>query len=211
MTNLIVVRHGYSESNDKDLFVGHGNVDLNNKGRLQAEMTANYLKSYKIDAIYSSDLDRAVQTAEYTAKIQNLPINKRYNLREIKAGNWEFKAYSDILKEEYEVFSLWSTDVCKSYCTGGETFLELQTSVYNEIESICKDNDGKTIAVFSHGSSIRSFIAKALKLNDVDTNNLAFPANASVSILTYENGDFTLKEYSKNDYMGDLATTLVLK
>lgn len=211
MTNLIVVRHGYSESNDKDLFVGHGNVDLNEKGCLQAEMTANFLKSFKIDAIYSSDLDRAVQTAEFTAKIQNLPINKNANLREVKAGDWEFKSYSDILKDEYEVFSLWATDVCKSYCTGGETFKQLQARVYNEIESLCKENDGKTIAIFSHGSSIRSFIAKALNLNDVETNNLAFPANASVSTITYDNGKFTLKEYSKNDYMGDLATTLVLK
>ncbi len=211
MTNLIVVRHGYSESNDKDLFVGHGNVDLNEKGKIQAQMTADYLKNIHIDAIYSSDLDRAVQTATYTANVKNLPIIKSKNLREIKAGDWEFKAYKELLQKEYEVFSLWSTNVCSCYCPGGETFLELQERVYNEIKNLCKINDGKTIAVFSHGSSIRSFIAKALNLNADETNNLDFPANASVSTLVYDDGKFLLKEYSKNDYMGEYATSLIIK
>lgn len=210
MTNLIVVRHGYSESNKKDLFVGHGNVNLTEQGHQQAELTAKYLDSVKIDVIYSSDLDRAIQTAEHTAIRKNLPINKNPNLREIYAGDWEFKAYKDILRDEPEVFSLWKTDVVSSYCTGGETFIELQTRVYNEIEKLCKLNDGKTIAVFSHGSSIRSFIAKAMELDRIETNNLEFPANSSVSSLIYENGKFTLVEYSKCDFMGDVSTTLVI-
>ncbi len=210
MTNLIVVRHGYSESNDKDLFVGHGNINLNETGKMQAKMTANYLKNLDIDAIYSSDLDRAVQTASYTAEVKNLSIITSKELREIYAGDWEFKSYKEIMEKEPDVFSLWTTDVCKCYCTGGETFIELQNRVYNEIERLCKINDGKTIAVFSHGSSIRSFISKAKKLNAIETNNLIFPANASVSTLVYNDGEFTVVEYSKNDFMGEYATTLVL-
>ncbi|MBQ3014558.1 MAG: histidine phosphatase family protein [Clostridia bacterium] len=74
MTTLIVVRHGYSEGNREQRFVGHGEVPLTAIGREQAICTAEYLKDYKIDRIYSSDLIRAMQTAIPTAKMHGLPI-----------------------------------------------------------------------------------------------------------------------------------------
>ena len=210
MTNLLIIRHGYSESNEKDLFVGHGNVDLTERGRLQAQLTANYLKSIKIDVIYSSDLDRAVQTAEPTSKSKNLPIITSKNLREIYAGEWEFVSYEEIGKKYSEAWSLWSNDIYNAYCTGGETILELQDRIYKELERLCKINDGKTVLAVSHGSSIRSFVSKVLNLTPAQATELKFPPNASVSTFTYENGTFSMVEYGKDDFMGDLSTRLVI-
>ena len=63
MTTLILVRHGQSESNLKHIFCGQTDVKLTEKGHAQAKKTAEYIiKNYKIDKIYSSDLQRAYDT-----------------------------------------------------------------------------------------------------------------------------------------------------
>lgn len=74
-TILLLVRHGESLGNARREFLGHTNKDLSELGYKQAEKTAEYLSKVKIDAVYSSDLIRAHNTALPHAKLRNLPVN----------------------------------------------------------------------------------------------------------------------------------------
>ena len=98
-TEIYLIRHGESQANERDVFLGHGDLDLTEKGKKQAELTAEYLKACHFDVIYSSDLLRAYHTAEATAKKVGLPIVKDERLREIDAGEWDFKTFDDLEKE----------------------------------------------------------------------------------------------------------------
>ena len=211
MTEIYLVRHGYSKANELDIFLGQKNVDLTEKGRIQAEKVSEYLKNYDITKIYSSDLDRAVQTATPLSKLKNIPINTRENVREIEAGEWDYLTFKEISEKYPNDWILWGVDICNSYCVGGETFSEVQERAYSEMVKIAKECDGKAIAVFSHGTTIKSFICKVLGVTDKEANDLPYPGNASTTKLIFNDGKFTVEYFSKNDYLGDLATNLSIK
>ena len=211
MTEIYLVRHGYTKSNELDVFLGQQNIDLTDKGRKQAECVGEYLKDKNISMIYSSDLDRACQTAEPLSNAIKLPIIKRENLREIAAGEWDWVSYEQINEKYSDAWWYWGNDICNSYCVGGETFLEVQERVYGEMVKIAEESDGKTITVFSHGTSIKSFLCKVLGLTGKEANDLTYPGNASVTRLLYDNGKFTADYVGYNKHLGELATNLVLK
>ena len=73
-TLIYLVRHGESLGNAKRIYLGHTNLDLSDLGYIQANVTAQYLKGVKIDAIYSSDLLRAHNTALPHAQLRNLKV-----------------------------------------------------------------------------------------------------------------------------------------
>jgi len=95
-TTIIMVRHGFSISNELKRFTGNIDSPLNELGKKQAEMAAEYLKDFKINKIYSSDLCRAYDTAELIAMYHNLEVMKDKKLREIYAGEWENKTFEYI-------------------------------------------------------------------------------------------------------------------
>lgn len=208
MTKIYIVRHGQSKANEKDLFLGHGNLDLTMLGELQAQKTADFLDGVQIDKIYSSDLGRAVQTAEFTANKKGLDIIKDVRLREIDAGEWDFMTFAEIYKKSPNELALWMNDLGRAYCPKGETILQSQTRMFDAIKDIADKNPKKTIAIFSHATSILSFIAKVKGLSVDQIKTMSYPSNASVTTITYDNGKFELLEYSKDDFMGDLRTAL---
>ena len=201
MTNILLIRHGYSKANELNLFLGYGNMDLTEIGLNQAQCTANYLKDIHIDAIYSSDLDRTIQTATPTAKIKNLPIITDRGLREIYAGKWEYMPFTEIKKTYPEDWNNFCYGLNGGRCTDGESFSDTQLRFYNTVLYLAKKNENKTIAIFSHATSIKCFTTKVLNLSDSDAVKYPLPSNASVSTFSYENGNFSLLEYSKDDFM----------
>ena len=89
-TTILLVRHGESMGNVLKLFTGHSGYPLSDLGHTQAARTAEYIHAnYQVDAVYSSDLPRAFQTAEHIAKAFKLPVITHAGLREIYAGDWE--------------------------------------------------------------------------------------------------------------------------
>ncbi len=208
MVRFYIVRHGYSKANEQNIFLGHGNMDLTEKGHTQAQLTAEYLQSVQIDAIYSSDLDRAMQTAEHTAKLKNLPIIKSKGLREIDAGIWDFMPFEKVRTDYPEEFGKWYNDVANCRCPGGESYREMQERMEKTFIEIANENDNKTVALFSHATAIKGFVCKILGITDQETARYPYPSNSSITILEFNNGKFTLIEYSKDDFLSSLKTAL---
>ena len=207
-TTFYLIRHGQSLGNLRDQFIGHTDIELTDLGRQQAEMAAGYLKDIPADAIYSSDLQRAYETAMATAKRKNMPVISRKNLREINAGLWEEKTFTQLRAEFSEDFTVWCEDFGNARCTGGESVLELQARFVAELRSIAEENPGKTFMIFAHATPIRMFRAHCENAAPETMGTIPWATNASVTHAEYEKGTFRLISYSTDHFMGKLKTAL---
>lgn len=204
-TIICLIRHGESEANRRDAFLGHGNLELTETGRAQAEMAAAFLEKQGADVIYSSDLIRAHETAKAAARRLGLPVITDPQLREIDAGAWDFLTFAELRERFAESFRVWTEDLENAVCDGGESLKQLRQRILSAVTRIAEENKGKRVLIFSHGTPIRLMGAHAMGKG---LGELPWPANASATTLEYENGCFRMVEYSREDYMGELVTKL---
>jgi broad specificity phosphatase PhoE len=207
-TTLILVRHGESEANQRDAFLGHFDLPLTERGLAQARLAAAYLSTLPVDAIYSSDLKRAHQTSLETAKLLKLPVKTDANLREVDAGLWDNMTFAQLWETYPETFGIWANDIGNAGCDGGETTKQLRLRVMGALTYIARANRGKTVLVFCHGTPIRiaGCIGQGKPIEEL--KDVPWAANGSATTLEFENGSFRLVQYSREDYMGELVTKL---
>jgi len=199
MVTFIIIRHGYSQFNKEKRFTGQLNIPLDEIGISQAEATAKYvLENFNIDAIYSSDLNRAYNTAKPIADALKLPIITQKNLREINLGYWQGKTPVQVQEEFPETYKIHTETPGLTIFDGGESYMEARKRAAKAISEIAEENDGKTVVVAAHGGIIRSLLWEWNQLGDVsETVNIP---NASVTVVNYDKGkvDFLLSGYDKH-------------
>lgn len=153
-TKLYLIRHGQSAKNVEGRFGGHSVTPLSDLGRSQAEITAKTLKKEKVSVIYSSDLPRAVQTAEPTSELLGVFLNKSKAFRERDVGALEGLTFD----EAREKFPKDYHDlVCRHInetITGGESYRELLKRATGALNEVLTAYRGKRIAIFSHTGTI---------------------------------------------------------
>ena len=207
-TQLYMIRHGQSQGNKSNSFLGHTDLDLTELGHIQAENTAQFLKDIKAHVIYSSDLSRAYNTAMHTAKLKGMEIIKSKNLREIYAGQWENKRFDDLEKEFNQSYTVWMTNIGRVRCDGGESTEELQNRIVSEITRIAEENEGKTVFVFTHATPIRAFKAFCDGKTLDEMKDVPWTTNASVSHFEYSEGKFKVVDYGIDFFQGSEKSTL---
>lgn len=211
MTKFLIIRHGQSTANLEERYAGWYDAPLTELGRKQAAITTDYiLKNYHVDAVYSSDLIRAVETVKEIASRANVPLVKEKALREIDGGEWERKQVEEIAREYPEQAYLWKTDIGKARPTGGESFAELQVRIDSALRKIAAENDGKTVVVASHGGAIRTMQCLFENVPIEDMRKVPWTPNASVSEVNYENGKYTPVRLGYTGHLGTLITEIPL-
>ena len=207
MTIFIFVRHGESAANGKGCFAGQLDIPLSDRGKEQAERAANYIaKNYKVDKIYSSDLIRAYDTAKPIAKAFGLEIQKDKGLREIHSGDWQGCSFDELQNKYADGYGVWLKDIGNAVCPNGETVKTLSRRVFDTVNRIAKENDGKTVVMTTHATPIRSLccILKGLPVEDM--KKVPWVSNASLTIVKAEKGSFSLVQEDYNEYLSDLQT-----
>ena len=207
-TTIYLVRHGQSVGNLRDQFIGHTDIELTDLGRQQARLAAQYLKDLPVDAIYSSDLMRAYETALETAKLKNMQVVKTAGMREIYGGEWERKVFPTLRETHSADFAVWCDDFGNARCTGGESVQELQSRIVNEVRRIAEENPGKAVMIFCHATPIRVFRAHCDGASPEAMGTIPWATNASVTHAEYEDGQFRLVAYSIDHFLGSLVTAL---
>jgi broad specificity phosphatase PhoE len=154
VTKLFLIRHGQSAGNAEGRFGGHGPTPLSELGVKQAETTAKLLAKEGITSIHSSDLVRAVQTAEPLSKLTGVPIIQTANFRERNVGVLEGLTF-DESRERYpeDYYALVNRNV-HHVITNGESYRHLLRRSTNELWNILRDHQGSKIAVFSHTGAL---------------------------------------------------------
>ena len=153
-TNVLLIRHGQSRGNAERRFGGHTATPLSTRGRNQAQATARILKSESITAIYSSDLARAIETAQPLAKLIGLPINSTNAFRERDVGVMEGLTFEDAAQQHPEQYAALLRRDFEHVLTGGESYRQLLDRARQKLDEIIEENRGGKIVVFSHTGTI---------------------------------------------------------
>lgn len=153
-TRLYLVRHGQSAGNAEGRFGGHGPTPLSDLGVQQAERTANILAKEGIDVIYSSDLIRAIQTAQPLATLLDIPINTSTAFRERNVGVLQGLTF-DESRESYpqDYYALINRNI-NHVITDGESYRQLLKRITGELRAILRTHQRERIAIFSHTGAI---------------------------------------------------------
>lgn len=207
-TTLLFVRHGQSDANVKAYF-GCNTTDapLTDLGHRQAEIMAKYvLNKYKIDAVYSSTLSRAVNTAEKVANALNLEIHKDLRLNEIDGGLWNGMTFEDISLKYKDEFGLWKTDLSKVHPPEGETVYDLQKRALGAITEIAEKEIGKTVFIATHRVLLRTVQCKWENRPLSSINSCGWLSNCSVSEILFSNGNLIPVNVGQDGFMGDFIT-----
>jgi broad specificity phosphatase PhoE len=145
MTTLLVARHGETDWNREGRWQGWADPPLNDTGRAQARALAEQLREIPFDAVYSSDLRRAHETAELVAAPHNVPVVADAGLREIDVGSWS---------------GLTRAEIAQQFPHGdrpdGETRDQHAARVLAAIERIARGNVGRRILLVTHGGTMRA-------------------------------------------------------
>ena len=144
MTTILLARHGETDWNRDGRWQGWADPPLNDAGREQARELAEQLRSMQFDAVYSSDLRRAHETAEIVAAPHGVPVVTDVGLREIDVGSW-----SGLTRAEIE--ERFGRDAER---TDGETRDQHRERVVAAFERIARAHVGERILVVSHGGSL---------------------------------------------------------
>lgn len=207
-TTLILVRHGFSVSNDKKYFTGSLDIPLTEIGRKQAQKCAEYLKDFPIDVIYSSDLSRAMDTANPIAEIRQLPVHPDASLREINAGLWEGEYFTDLEKRFPVSYRMWKEDIGNARCDGGESVQAFSERILDGVTRIALAHPGKTVLIATHATPIRVLSTRACSLPISSMALVPWTPNASINIFEYESGAFSFVQRDITEHLGEMRTAL---
>lgn len=183
-STIYLVRHGETDWNLERRYQGQKDIPMNATGIEQARTTARELEGKKFDAIYSSDLSRAFQTALPIAENLNMPIITNPALREIDQGEWEGIFIDEITKNFGSLVSALYKNPYEARKPGGETIGEVADRAYAYLDEITRANDGKTIVVVTHGMVIGTILCKVNDLPLSQAGNY-IPNNAEFKIITW--------------------------
>lgn len=173
MTTLILARHGETDWNRNGIYQGHGDPPLNALGRRQSAALADRLADVEIDAMYSSDLRRAMETAEIVAEGSGLVVVPDPQLREVDVGSWTGLTRAQI-EERFPRVTYHD----------GESRETFNSRVVQALEGIAATNGGRRVLVITHGGVVRAFQRYVLD------EPLPVLGNCETTTFRYQSGGF---------------------
>lgn len=190
VTKVYLVRDIQSSAIKQGIFFGSLDLEVSESGYNQLEAIRNYFKENPLDAIFSSPLIRAKKTAEAIAEetdIKNIKNDDR--LTEINVGKMEGMPLDEVGKIYPQPKLLWETNPQKFEAVGGEKMTDVFDRITKAVLDIVSQNEGKKIAIVSHGTAIRNFLSYALGRNIDFLSVTPMIGHGTVAELEIENGE----------------------
>jgi broad specificity phosphatase PhoE len=190
LARLLLVRHGLTDHNVNLRVAGYTDIEMNEEGLRQVEKLGKRLADEKIDAVYCSDLKRAVDTAKAAVSGRKVDITLSPELREMNFGAAEEKTFSELREEFPDITeSVMNFEAGMSF-PGGETFAEFVIRVRGFLKNIEKYDKDDTVLLVSHGGTLKILVCELLEIDQSHWYQMGID-NASLSIVnTY--GDRTI-------------------
>ncbi|GAB4535786.1 MAG: histidine phosphatase family protein [Anaerolineae bacterium] len=182
-TTLLLVRHALNDWVGDRLAGWTPDIHLNDKGRGQAEALAQRLADKPLAAVYSSPLERAVETASIIARPHNLEVQIREGVGEVRYGKWTGQSLKELAKEDaWRVVQFYPSG---AYFPDGEGIREMQARAVAELDSIAAAHPSETVLVVSHADVIKASLAHYAGLHlDMFQRLVISPASLSVVAFT---------------------------
>jgi alpha-ribazole phosphatase len=156
---IVLVRHGETEYNNKRVFHGWIDSDLNDKGIMQAQKAARLLEGESIDIIFSSPLKRAVTTAEIIARANNnTPVSLASEIKEISFGLFEGLTYQEICEKYGMEVKKWENEPLKYCFPGGEGVQAFYERIKGFLNGL-SNKEYKRVVLVTHEGCIRCILS----------------------------------------------------
>jgi len=198
IVRLLLWRHGQTDWNAERRFQGHSDVPLNVTGHEQARQAARYIAALHPAAIFSSDLARAAETAEYLARVTGLRVQLDKDLRERGGGSWEGLTDAEIRAEFPAEYAAWIPP-------DGESVTMVADRAAASLQRIADNLDSGSLAVVvSHGAAISLGMSRLLGLPE-RVRVLGPLGNCAWSVLGRRDGHWRLLEHNAGRILDQVA------
>lgn len=187
MITIYIIRHGQTDSNVRNTYLGHTDIPLNDVGIQQAKEASEKLKNIKFDAIYSSPLIRAMQTAQIITKPhKDIPITMSYGVKERDYGLFDDLTIDEIIDKYPNEHSGWLNNWIEYKIPNGESAIDVHNRSSKTLDKIIQTYPDATVGIVSHLGTTRHMIAYLLGLSVKDSWHFALD-NCRCAVIKYEN------------------------
>lgn len=190
-----LVRHAESVWNEERRVQGTcSGIPLSERGRIQARLLGNRLRSLRVRSIYCSDAERAIETARI-ALGDGGNITLMHDLRELSLGEWEGRLISDLRESGPDLLERWYREPTKAEVEGAEDMFSFKKRIVGAFNTILGVPDGGDAIVITHGGVICAYLTHILDMKLDDIWSFSLP-NASVTTIVL---DFKMRLRSFGD------------
>jgi len=203
VTTFFLIRHASCSGLGRTLWGRTPGIRLNEKGEMQAQRLADRFKNVTLSAIYSSPLERALQTAEVLARTMKLDVKKSAAANEINFGEWTGKTFDELSRDDQ--WRLFNSHRSMTLVPGGESFLEVQNRIVKEIAELAVQHGKTRVAIVSHADVIRSAVAY-FAATPIDLIERFEISPCSVSVVAVDADNATLLTLNNTNELSQLWT-----
>ena len=205
-THICFIRHGETTWNAKRRMQGHIDIPLNTTGMGQAKRLATALAQtkYSFDAIYSSDLERALHTANAVARALSLDVQITPRLRERNVGKLQglLLAEAPVLLPE-----IWQRHIARELdhdLGGGESIRTFHQRMQDILELFLNEHRGQSVLAVSHGGSL-DMIYRIVTQQALDAERVAVVPNTSLNWITHDGSTWSVECWADTSHLSESA------
>jgi broad specificity phosphatase PhoE len=195
-THVYLVRHGVTEWNEEKRYQGHQNVPLSELGRQQAELVAAHLANESFAAIYSSDLERAHETARLIAAKHQLPVTCHPEFRERHGGDWEGFTVDEVKR----MYPDWEMVRLTGGVYGVEPTEAVRERFVRKCEELVRKHRGERILIVAHGMCITAALG-VLTQGEIDFGKTRLSNTAITHLTHHEQGGWKLHSFNQTPHL----------
>jgi phosphoserine phosphatase len=202
MTEIILARHGQTAWNVGEVFRGQSDIELDETGLKQAQLLAEYLNKRKIEAIFSSPLQRALKTAQIIASYHKLEVQVTQGLNDLSFGEWEGKPSKEVQQKDPVLFAQWVATPHLVRLPGGDSIDDLTKRVLKLVNEVVEKYQG-TVVLVAHRVVHQALILALLGLDNSHFWNIRMDT-AAITTFIYTQGRFVLTGHNNTSYLQSL-------
>ena len=202
-TQVLLVRHGETDWNTQTRLQGHTDIPLNARGRAQVQRLGEVMQGQQLDAVYSSDLQRAFDTARAIADATGAPLVAEPALRERRFGCFEGLTYAEVEARWPDDARRWRLREPGFGPSGGETLEDFHARCLAVAEALVARHAGGHIALVAHGGVLDSLYRAATRI-PLDAPRSWRMANASLNRLLHGSSGFMLVGWDDHAHLQGL-------
>ena len=187
-TRVLLVRHGDTQASKDGRFTGATDISLSKEGRIHGSELAVRLARYPLDAIYASSMQRACETAGFTARVHGMEVTPVPELREMNHGVWDGKNREEILQQYGQAqIDEYDRDPYHFRPENGESGEDVLKRAAPALSQLVKKHEGQTILVVAHKTTNRLLICKFLGLDPQQYRDKLAQRPACLNVLLFPN------------------------
>lgn len=195
---LTLIRHGLTEWNRRGRFQGHSDIPLSEDGIAQAEALAGYAAAFMaVDALYSSDLQRARLTAEIAFPDVQATLDTR--LRELYFGAFEGSTLDELLPTA--AWAQWVADPYRTSAPGGEAYLDLRRRASAWLAEVRERHAGEHVVAVTHSGTIQMLLAELLGVEHPRWRKRIYVRHTSVTHILFRGSDAIIERVNDTRHL----------